>query len=82
MSGFQVAGVYPINRNALKVTEEPAESLTAATGLAFIPLYSPAKPKLSGKMQGADSLTFSLDEHKRFETRYENGYDLLGDGRY
>lgn len=33
-------------------------------------------------MQGADSLTFSLDEHKRFETRYENGYDLLGDEGY
>ena len=36
MSGFQVTGVYPVNRNALKVTEEPAESLAAATGLAFI----------------------------------------------
>ena len=82
MSGFRVTGVYPVNRNALKVTEEPAESLAAAAGLAFIPLYSPAKPKLSGKMQGADSLTFSLDEHKRFERRYENGYHLLGDERY
>ena len=82
MSGFRVTGVYPVNRNALKVSEEPAESLAAATRLAFIPLYSPAKPKCSGKMQGADSLTFSLDEHKRFETRYENGYDLFGDERF
>ena len=82
MSGFGVTGVYPVNRNTLKVTEEPAESLAAAAGLAFIPLYSPAKPKVSGRMQGADSLTFSLDEHKRFERRYENGYDLLGDERY
>ena len=54
MSEFQVTGVYPINRNALKVTEEPAESLAAAAGLAFIPLYSLAKPKFSDKMQGAD----------------------------
>ena len=30
MSGFRVTGVYPVNRNALKVTEEPAESLAAA----------------------------------------------------
>ena len=79
MSGFRVTGVYPVNRNALKVAEAPSESLAATAGLAFIPLYSPAKPKVRSKLQGAHSLTFSVDEHKRFETRYENGYDLLGD---
>ena len=56
-----------------------AKSLAATAGLAFIPLYSPAKPKVRSK---AHSLAFSVDEHKRFETRYENEYDLLGDERY
>ena len=39
MSGFRVTGVYPVNRNALKVTEEPAESLAAAAGLAISPHF-------------------------------------------
>ena len=79
MSGFRVTGVYPVNRNALKVSEAPSESRVATAGLTFIPLYSPAKLKVCSKIQIAHSLTFSVDEHKRFETRYENGYDLLGD---
>ena len=58
MSGFRVTGVYPVNGNTLKVTEEPAESLAAAAGLAFTPLSSPAKLKVCSKLQGADSLTF------------------------
>ena len=58
MSGFQVTGVYPVNRKHSKVTEEPAESLAATAGLAFTPLYSSAKLKVCSKLQGADSLTF------------------------
>ena len=80
MSGFKVTGVYPLNRNALKPPEEPKESLAAASGLAFIPLYSPAKPRLLS--QADHSLSFSNEEVQRFETRYENGYDLVTDERY
>ena len=44
VGGFRVTGVYPVNR---KVVEKPKElskpSLPEATGLAYIPLYSPAK---------------------------------------
>ena len=80
ISGFNVTGVYPVNRNALKLPEDPRENLAVTTGLAFIPLYSP-KPK-PREIQRVDSLTFSLDELQRFDIRYENGYDLLHDDRY
>ena len=43
-SGFRVTGADPVNR---KVVEKPKElskpSLPEATGLAYIPLYSPAR---------------------------------------
>lgn len=45
LGGFRVTGVYPVNRNVVEVTDvpNPKPSLTEATGLAFIPLYSPAR---------------------------------------
>ena len=82
MSGFRVTGVYPVNRDALRLTVEPAECLAAASGLAFIPLYSPATPRPRRAIQELHSLQFSEDELKRFERRYENGYDIPGDERY
>ena len=53
MSGFRVTGVFPVDRNAIALTTgiNPStkfqpEALAAETGLAYIPLYSPA-PKSS-----------------------------------
>lgn len=51
-SGFHATGVYPFNRNATKIpgvleTEScssPECGLAEASGLAYIPLYSPAPP--------------------------------------
>jgi len=45
-SGFKVTGIYPVDRNAVqisgyKLTFRP-ESLAEKSGLAYIPLYSPA----------------------------------------
>ena len=53
VSGFRVTGVYPVNRNTIQLPEESSQpSLPEATGLAFIPLYSPlrhhAKTSFSG----------------------------------
>lgn len=45
LSGFRVTGVFPVNRNALRLHLEPAESLVATSGLVFIPLYSPANSR-------------------------------------
>ena len=50
MSAFHTTGVYPLNRHAVEVNEslprafDPA-ALSQRTGLAFIPLYSPARAK-------------------------------------
>ena len=45
-SGFKVTGVYPVDRNAVQVSgHKPTfrpESLAEKSGLAYIPLYSPA----------------------------------------
>ena len=81
VSGFRVTGVYPVNR---KVVEKPKDlskpSLMETTGLAYIPLYSPAKvSSCVGAQQGTE---FSPEELEKFECRYENGYDLNTDGRY
>ena len=80
VSGFRVTGVYPVNR---KVVEKPKEfskpSLPEATGLAYIPLYSPAKVS---SVEPRRHTEFSAEELDRFECRYENGYDLNTDERY
>ena len=81
VSGFRVTGVYPVNR---KVVEKPKElskpSLMEATGLAYIPLYSPAKVSLCiGTQQGTE---FSPEELEKFKCRYENGYNFNVDERY
>lgn len=46
-NGFKVTGIYPFNRNCLsesgKFTSFNPKSLPERSGLAYIPLYSPAK---------------------------------------
>ena len=81
VSGFRVTGVYPVNRNAIKLPGESSQpSLSEATGLAFIPLYSPAKRPVS--VTHSSFPIFSEEEVCRFQTRFENGYDIKTDERY
>jgi len=52
-SGFKVTGIYPVDRNAVQIpghkpTFRP-ESLAEKSGLAYIPLYSPAPSRHSQK---------------------------------
>lgn len=81
VSGFRVTGDNPINR---KVVEKPKErskpSLMEATGLAYIPLYSPAK--VSSCVGTQRHTEFSPKELEKFQCRYENSYDLNTDKRY
>ena len=77
-AGFRSTGIYPLNRNALlPPPQEEENSLAERTGLKFIPLYSPMKRKSTPKV-----LRFSEEEEKRFQKRYEEGYDLKDDMRY
>ena len=53
MAGFHTTVVYPFNRDAIHVVDSAPHtsalvSLPESTGLAFIPLYSPAHRALSG----------------------------------
>ena len=45
IAGFHTCGVCPFNRNAIPLPESvfKPESLAEDTGLAYIPLYSPAQ---------------------------------------
>lgn len=49
------------------------------SGLAFIPLCSPA-PEHTTHPQEEDD--FTEEEIIKFDRRYKNGYDLVGDSRY
>jgi hypothetical protein len=93
MSAFHTTGVFPFNRNAIKVTDIlphacESGSLSDKTGLAFIPLYSPAHPPTASvsyqSKTAVDPLLnpFTEDESERFARRYEEGYDITTDSRY
>ncbi|XP_019861816.1 PREDICTED: uncharacterized protein LOC109590340 isoform X7 [Amphimedon queenslandica] len=69
MSGFEVAGICPFSRRALD-TPPPAgpKSLQEETGLAYIPLYSPARHYSDKSLSGcstprSDSNTSIPDDH-------------------
>ncbi len=81
-AGFRCTGIYPLNRNLL-VPEEENETaqktnLAQRTGLKFIPLCSPLKPRRSS----GSSYQFSSEEEDKFEKRFEEGYDIDTDDRY
>ena len=93
ISGFRATGICPFNRNAIKVPgleeeREDADSLSEKTGLAYIPLFSPA-PKcqlsrvISPPLSSSPiSFCFTEEEIERFQVRWENGYDLKHYQRY
>ena len=43
MSGFHTTGVYPPDRTAIKLPCKQMPNFAQKTGIAYIPLYSPAK---------------------------------------
>jgi len=79
VGGFRVTGIYPINRSVFTELTGPKESLTCKTGLAFIPLYSPAR---HSRKVTSDTPSFSEEEITKFKARFENGYNLMHDERY
>ena len=47
LAGFYKTGIYPPDRNSIKLPGESAPSLAQKTGIAYIPLYTPAKQRIS-----------------------------------
>ena len=85
ISGFRSTGIYPFDRNAIHVPDleeenDVQESLAIASGLAYIPLYSPVPRQHSTccKMY----VEFAEADLWRFQECYENQYDCTHDPQY
>ena len=87
MAAFKTTGIYPFNRNSINVVDDIPynRSVAERTGLAFIPLYSPArcsKQPVSDLSSIHIPISFTSDEVTHFIRRYEEGYDITDDERY
>ena len=61
LRGFRVTGVYPVNRNVVKIPAEPSKpSLSESTGIAYIPLYSPARTPARARTNAAGEVSDTL----------------------
>ena len=62
ISAFKTTGVYPLSRQVIKkvvgenFSSFQPESLPSKSGLAYIPLYSPVRPRIPRETQNADQL--------------------------
>ena len=84
MSGFATTGIFPPNRNAvlskLALKNEVGEKPCSQGNLTYLPMSSPMPPPR--KYQVSYPITFTEEELLKFQTRYENGFDLVTDDRY
>ena len=80
LAGFRTTGVYPLNRDAIKLPgDDVTSNLCEKTGLPYIPLYTPVKRRLSDGV--AESPKFSQSELLKFEQYYDDDQDC-DDSRY
>ena len=69
ISGFKT-GIYPVNRHALLDPIEATLSLTARTGLAYIPLYSPSA-RCTKSCTTCENESFSADSQSSIDSKEE-----------
>ena len=79
ISGFRTTGVYPPDRTAIRLPCVQMPNLAQKTGIAYIPLYTPAKRRISAI--ASESPKFSKEEHENFGKCYEAGANS-DDSRY
>ena len=79
MSGFRTTGVYPPDRNAIKTPSEVMPCLAQKTGIAYIPLYTRAKRRISDLASACS--TFTEEEQEVFEMCYQDS-DSSDNPRY
>ena len=83
-AGFRV---YPVDRDVFSSLADQA-ALPKASGISFIPLYSPASKRATRLQVEAelqvieDEEEFTEEECILFERRFANGYDLTHDPQY
>ena len=97
MSGFRATGIYPFNRQSIAVpggeksTGTPTARLAYQQGIKYLPFHSPLRQQCLDSEQPAqldepteqvcEQVSFSEEENRLFERRYEEGYDL-SDSQY
>lgn len=85
-SSFRTTGVFPVDRQALEILQEKEKSLpklsmavvAKSNGINFLPLYSPRKSLVSKDI----TPVFTEEEMKRFQKRFDEGFDVPGDSHY
>lgn len=96
ISGFKVTGIYSVNRHALLDPVDTSSSLSAKTGVAYIPLYSPSIGRTrscatcgSEMLSSADPIVgeefsevFRDEEVKLFKKWYEESVEVTDNSRY
>ena len=74
LAGFRTTGIYPLNRNAIRLPDDGVTSnLCQKIGLPYIPLYTPAKRRVS--IGVAESPKLSRSELLKFEQLYSSKQD-------
>ena len=86
-SGFRATGVFPVNRDTIKIPgvkqcskATPLAAAAKKNGINYLPLYSPAPRK--PRARSSTSLEFTDEKMDLFQRRYEEEYDILGDLRH
>ena len=85
VSGFRVTGAYPVNRYTIVLPGERAQPAGTSTsclakkkGIKYMPFYSPS----CEQKKSEETIRFTEEEDKKYQSRYEEGYDLDIDARY
>jgi len=77
LAGFRVTGIYPLSRQALQPGQErETSSLTDATGLAFIPLCSPAPHTSKSNKSRREVPVFSSEKLVVFQRSFVKGHHI------
>ena len=81
LAGFRTTGVYPLNRDAIKLPGDGVvSSLCQKTGISYIPLYTPIKRRISEV--SVTSPSFTQSELLEFEQYYDDGLMCCENPRY
>ena len=80
IAGFRTTGVYPPDRSAIKLPGEEVPNLATKSKIAYIPLYTPVKRRISNS-EGL-CCKFTEKEQDEFQRLYEysDDEDDSGDG--